>query len=245
MTRSDMEDAAKLRDLTRFHAILDRLEQGVGGARRLSSSDGRMDWPTRGVYFFFEPGEVRTDSGDGPRVVRVGTHALTTRSRTTRWNRLSNHRGTSGTGGGNHRGSIFRLLVGTALMHRDPSCAVDTWGQGNSAAGPVRDAERALERRVSGVIGAMPLLWLRIDDPPDPASRRGYIERNAIGLLSDFDRTPYDPPSRGWLGFHCTRPKVRQSGLWNQQHVEEPYDPAFLEVLDRLVTEQLTVGNER
>ena len=38
-----MEDAAKLRDLTRFYTILDRLEQGVGGARRLSSSDGRMD----------------------------------------------------------------------------------------------------------------------------------------------------------------------------------------------------------
>ena len=102
-----MEDAAKLRDLTRFYVILDRLEQGVGGARRLSSSDGRMDWPTRGVYFFFEPGEVRTDSGDGPRVVRVGTHALTTRSRTTLWNRLSNHRGTAGTGGGNHRGPSF------------------------------------------------------------------------------------------------------------------------------------------
>ena len=240
-----MEDAAKARDLTRFYAILDRLEQGVGRARRLSSSDGRMDWPTRGVYFFFEPGEVRTDSGDGLRVVRVGTHALTARSRTTLWNRLSSHRGTAGTGGGNHRGSIFRLLVGTALMHRDPSCAVDTWRQGNSAASPVRDAERALERRVSGVIGAMPLLWLRIDDPPDPASRRGYIERNAIGLLSDFDRVPHDPPSRGWLGSHCTRPKVRQSGLWNQQHVEESYDPAFLEVLDRLVTEQLIVGNER
>ena len=243
--RSDMEDAAKLQDLIRFYAILGRLEQGVGGARRLSSSDGRMDWPTRGVYFFFEPGEVRTDSGNGPRVVRVGTHALTARSRTTLWNRLSNHRGTVATGGGSHRGSIFRLLVGTALMHRDPSRAVDTWGQGNSAAGPIRDAERALERRVSGVIGAMPLLWLRIDDPPDPASRRGYIERNAIGLLSDFDRAPHDPPSRGWLGSHCSRPKVRQSGLWNQQHVEESYAPAFLEVLDRLVTEQLTVGNER
>lgn len=91
----------------------------------------------------------------------------------------------------------------------------------------------------------MPLLWLRIDDPPDPTSRRGYIERNAIGLLSDFDGEPHDPPSRGWLGSHCTRLKARQSGLWNQQHVEESYAPAFLEVLDRLVAEQLTVGNER
>ena len=62
---------------------------------------------------------------------------------------------------------------------------------------------------------------------PDPASRRGYIERNAIGLLSDFDRVSYDRPSRGWLGSHCARPKVRQSGLWNQQHVEESHDPAF------------------
>ncbi|MDD9982828.1 MAG: hypothetical protein OXU81_15965 [Gammaproteobacteria bacterium] len=112
-------DAVRLRDLARIYAILDRPEQGVGGARRLSSTDGRMDWPTRGVYFFFEPGEVRTDSGNGPRGVRVGTHALTARSRTTLWNRLSNHRGTAATGGGNHRGSIFRLLVGTALMHRE------------------------------------------------------------------------------------------------------------------------------
>ena len=72
-----MNDRAKLRDLTHFYATLDRPEQGVGGVRRLSSSDGRMDWPTRGACFFFEPGEVRTDSGDGPRVVRVGTHALT------------------------------------------------------------------------------------------------------------------------------------------------------------------------
>ena len=52
-----MEDAAKLQDLIRFYAILGRLEQGVGGARRLSSSDGRMDWPTRGVHSFFEPGD--------------------------------------------------------------------------------------------------------------------------------------------------------------------------------------------
>jgi hypothetical protein len=103
----------RLSDLVRYYDLLDRLEQKLGGERRLSECSGRMDWPKRGVYFFFEPGEERRDSGHGPRVVRVGTHALTTNSRTTLWNRLSQHRGVEKSGGGNHRGSIFRLIVGS------------------------------------------------------------------------------------------------------------------------------------
>jgi hypothetical protein len=34
-----------------------------------------MVWLQRGVYFFMEGGEHRTDSGEGLRIVRVGTHA--------------------------------------------------------------------------------------------------------------------------------------------------------------------------
>jgi hypothetical protein len=63
-----------------------------------------MVWPKRGVYFFFETGESRSDSGSGPRVVRVGTHALREGSRAKLWTRLSQHQGTITTGGGNHRG---------------------------------------------------------------------------------------------------------------------------------------------
>ncbi|HTV26286.1 MAG TPA: hypothetical protein VMF32_00715 [Xanthobacteraceae bacterium] len=99
-------------DLLRFYDLLARLEEKIGGARVLSDCSGRMNWPQRGVYFFFEPGELRSDTGNGPRVVRVGTHALTDTSRTTLWKRLSQHRGTGNAGGGNHRGSIFRLLIG-------------------------------------------------------------------------------------------------------------------------------------
>ena len=74
-----------------------------------------MDWPRRGVYFFFEPGESRSLSGTGSRIVRLGTHALANGSRSTLWQRLSQHRGNAKGDGGNHRGSIFRLLVGVAL----------------------------------------------------------------------------------------------------------------------------------
>lgn len=72
----------RLQDLIRFYELLDRLAQRVGGPRRLAYCDGRQGWPERGVYFFFETGESRTDSGSGPRVVRVGTHALARNSGT-------------------------------------------------------------------------------------------------------------------------------------------------------------------
>ena len=97
--------------LVRFYTLLDRLENKVGGRRRLSTCHGRIDWPQRGIYFFMEDGESRTHTGKGSRIVRVGTHALVSGSQTTLWRRLSQHKGQEKSGGGNHRGSIFRLLV--------------------------------------------------------------------------------------------------------------------------------------
>lgn len=223
-----------LHDLIRFYEILNMLAERIGGPRILAKCTGRMDWPERGVYFFQEYGETCSDSGTGLRIVRVGTNALKTGSRTTLWNRLSQHRGTVKTGAGNHRGSIFRLLVGTALSATN-GMTVPTWGHGSSAPKPVRDKERRLEEFVSKVIGQMPFLWLEVPDPAGPDSLRGYIERNAIALLSNYNRPVLDPPSSSWLGTHCNREKVRASGLWNQEHVHESYDPAFLGELERLV----------
>ncbi len=82
-------------DLDQFYELLDHLRKALGGYRRLRDCDGRSGWPKRGVYFFFEDGEVR-ENGRDLRVVRVGTHALTATSRTTLWNRLSAHRGNPG-----------------------------------------------------------------------------------------------------------------------------------------------------
>src|SRR5262245_19918112 len=106
----------RLDDLMRFYELTGKLSEAVGSARLFAECNGRLGWPRRGVYFFMEAGEVRADTGSGPRVVRVGTHALKTGSGTSLWNRLSQHRGQARSGGGNHRGSIFPLIVGTALI---------------------------------------------------------------------------------------------------------------------------------
>jgi hypothetical protein len=223
----------RIADLRSFYCILNRLEQRLGGAKTLGDCSGRIPWPQRGVYFFFEGGEHRSDTGAGRRVVRVGTHALTSSSRTKLWTRLSQHRGQTGSGGGNHRGSIFRLIVGTALINRDQyACA--TWGKGSSVARDIRNQENDMERAVSAVIRDMPFLWLHVDDEPGAESLRGYIERNAIALLSNFDRTPIDPASSSWLGHYCNRERIRKSGLWNTNHVDESCEPTFLKELERL-----------
>ena len=78
---------SRLEDLQRFYDILGRLEQKIGGARILANCSKDTGWPNRGVYFFHEPGEMRSDTGEGPRIVRVGTHATTGDSDTTLWDR--------------------------------------------------------------------------------------------------------------------------------------------------------------
>lgn len=221
-------------DLRRFYALLDRLSNAVGGPRCLASCTGRSDWPTRGVYFFQEKGEERRESGSGHRIVRVGTHALTASSRTTLWNRLSQHKGVRNTGGGNHRGSIFRLLLGTALINSAKQ-TYPSWGQGSTASRSTRDAEHRLEALVSTYIGRMPFLWLAIDAESGPDNLRGYVEQNSIALLSNFNKIAIDSPSANWLGHYCSREKVRTSGLWNQRHVEQNYAPEFLDTLESLV----------
>ena len=213
--------------LARFYDLLDRLEGKLGGARRLSECTGRMNWPRRGVYFFRETGEVRTDTGEGLRIVRVGQS-------TNLWGGLNFHKGTANPPGGKHRESVFREIVGAALITKH-KYSYPTWGQRNLDSMEVRENERPLERAVSVPIGAMPFLWLAVEDEAGPDSCRGYIERNAIALLSNYGRKPIDPPSPQWLGHCSNRERVRLSGLWNSNQVDDDYDPAFLDALQQLI----------
>ena len=61
------------------------------------------------------------------------------------------------------------------------------------------------------------------------------IERNAIALLSGYREPAPDPPSSDWLGHLSDRERVRSSGLWNNNHVDEDYDSSFLDVFARRI----------
>ena len=176
-----------------------------------------------GVYFFYECGEYRSASATPRlRVVRVGKS-------TTLCNRLLQHKGNK-SGGGNHRASIFRLLVGTALLAKNQRQCIG-WDINGPPSRGMPIARPEVERWVTGTLGQMWVLWLPIKNK----AKRNFIESNAIALLSNYSKITVDCPSWGWLGYHCTRPKVRKSGLWNQDYVGRPYDQKFLTELGKLI----------
>ncbi|MEE9509487.1 MAG: hypothetical protein V3V81_03235 [Candidatus Bathyarchaeia archaeon] len=92
------------------------------------------------------------------RVVRVGTHAVSQNSKTRLWDRLRTHRGTLSSkyrGGGNHRASVFRKLVGSAIIQRE-HLKCDNWDVGQSAKECVRKAEHYIEVKASKYIYTYP-----------------------------------------------------------------------------------------
>ena len=169
---------------------------------------------------------------------RVGTHALTAASQATLWGRLRQHRGhISGRhpGGGNHRASVFRRHVGAAIIRRRklPPGLLDSWLDRHGPRTGHADQETRIEEATSTYIGAMPFLWLAIEQRAD----RGCVERNSIALTSCL-ADGLDQPSAGWLGHEAARAEISQSGLWNIEHIRHHHEPGFLDLLDQLIHHQ-------
>lgn len=220
-----------------FYRIMRDLYSFQDGGRRLIDCSGKLDWPQRGVYFFLEEqndtrGRMRRHGM--PRITRIGTHAVSLGSKTTLWDRLSTHRGTS-EGLGSHRSSIFRLHVGHALVRAaKDGTRLETWGVGQSASADIRKDEANLERKVSETLGLMKVLWLDVPDSPMASSDRAFVERNAIGALSRYNLLNAFE-SNLWLGNYSAEYRITLSGLWNLNHLFEQPHGAFLGVLQHYV----------
>ncbi len=100
---------------------------------------------------------------------------------------------------------------------------------------PGKEHDFEIEKRISAVTREMHFLWLAVEDEPGPNSERGYIERNAIALLSNYGKADVDSPSVRWLGRHTKDDKICNSGLWNVNHVDEHYEENFFDRFQSLV----------
>ena len=212
-------------DLRRFYGLMRRLERNSGGRLALGEVE-RTDCPDRGVYFFFEPGERRSGSGSGERVVRVGSHALRAGQTPPLWSRIAKHKGADSPTG-RQRGSVFRSRVGSAICRSIRGLGPRRWPT---------DAHRGDAARIEGLINErmwpMTMLLLAVGR----RMHRDYIERNAIALLSEYRmKNPIDPASDNWLGHYCDREEVRESGLWQNHHVVGNWDPEFFDLLEEYV----------
>lgn len=222
--------------MNRFKILLKKLWRHQKGGIQIANCSGKTELPNRGIYFILDH---QKSAKTMPRIVRVGTHAVSHGAKTSLWNRLSTHRGTLD-GRGSHRSSIFRSHVGRAIMKKNPKTSwPTTWSVGQQAPAEIREQEVLLEREVSRHIGALGVLWLNVPDEPHANSDRAYIERGVIGLLSRFGLLT--PNTHGnWLGSYSHDWRIAASGIWNLDHIFSFPDPHLLDVLEKYVN--VTIG---
>jgi len=189
--------------------------------------------PQKGLYLFFDQNEQSQYASGLPRIVRIGTHGVSQGSKSSLRSRLRAHFGL-GSGGGNHRASVFRLHVGNAIIERDNlGSSYQSWAIGQSADRATTSAEFALELQVSSYIRSLKCMVFDINDESSLLSARAAVEKFIITLISE-NGIILDPPSPSWLGLHSNRSAIRHSGLWNVQHIGAKCEPPAEQLFDSL-----------
>ncbi len=220
------------KDLDMFYRLLDWYEHQEDNRIAIGQVSRNL-LPARGWCFFYEKGECRQNLSV-QRVVRVESH-YEYDDKNSIYNQILTHRGNIAgvySGGGNHRISVLRKHIGTAIMNKlNRSCT--TW-ENDKANTSTRKKEHWLELLVSEETSSMEVLVVPIEDS-NPERIAKYIEQNAIALLSNFNKKPMDGPSSDWLGNYCSNTLVRGSGLWNSNGVMYQYDRHFMEIFEILV----------
>jgi hypothetical protein len=222
----------RIKHINRFYSLINELES-FEKKRILKNSTGKLHWPKQGIYYFFERNENRENGN--PKVVRIGTHAVSKGSKTKYWERLRQHKGTK-KGTGNHRGSVFRKLIGKSLISKyNLSVEFSEWGN-NKVYKENKQKEEILELQVSEIIGEMEFLSLSVPGESNKNNMRAYIETNSIALLSNRKKEgKIDLPSENWLGNYSGHNHILESGLWNSDDTEKNYDSNFLDKLEELI----------
>lgn len=212
--------AARLADIRVLYAWINN--QRKSGNLFVFSALQHYKTPQRGVYIFLDTHESNFERS-GPRIVRVGTHAVSLGSKTSLRTRLRNHLGPK-SGVGNHRGSIFRLHVGRALIQASGKIDYsEFWGVGQAATQDIKTLEASHEQQVTRYLEKLEVAVVPVLDDPSKNSLRAIIEAQLIALCTEGLQT-IDVPSLNWLGKHSPIPQIRNSGLWNIRAVGRRYD---------------------
>ncbi len=165
------------------------------------------DLPRNGLAFFYEQSE-------GSRIVYVDIH----KAEAGLYTRLRKHFGTRNSSRAWRRTSDLRLAIGGALLVRDQDPRIQEWAD--------RQGERMPEVEAMVTDQLLTTFTFRALQV-DSLDERLSLERDLIATLS---ATPEMTPE--WLGQYAVSARIRESGLWNSDHVGAPERAD----LDRLAT---------
>jgi len=194
---------------------------------KLLSRKGKVghDVPKNGLYFWYEEDEL--GHGGKQRITRVGTHKKQGRLQA----RINEHFG------GVREGSVFRKHLGGTLMrlNTEPEAEVKAWYEKRKENPRFNDPKfKYYEEGVTKQAEDSSYRVLRVDD----SNERLQMEEKLIALFSHCETCC---PSKKWLGNHAYRKEIRDSGLWNINHIHSvnEFTQSDLPRLRQLVDETL------
>ncbi len=191
-----------------------------------------MQW-AHGIYVLFEDGELAHGVA---RIVRIGTHTGDNQLPS----RIAEHFVKE-----NKDRSIFRKNIGRALLNKDGDPFLDQWEidlttrEARTMHGQHIDKDklRQTEKRVSDYMQhKIRFLCFEIESKDD---RQLWESRFAATVAQCAECRP----SPTWLGRHSPKAKIRESGLWQEQHIDgQPLSPAEYGVLTAIVAQGTADG---
>jgi len=189
-----------------------------------------IDWknlPNNGVYFFYEKGETWGHGGGKSRIVRVGTHREGNFI-----SRMKSHYIDDKIIERIHRNSacpkdrsIFRKNIGRAILAKTKSDYLPVWEvdfqtpKNRLRYGDKRniELEKNLEHRINQMLKEKFNFKVVPTGMHEAIIGGKGLEARLIGTLSHCKSCR---PSNKWLGRYSPKEKIRSSGLWLEQHLD-------------------------
>ncbi len=185
--------------------------------------------PRNGIYFFYEEGEIWGHGDDHPRIVRIGTHKDGNfRSRIREHFLLDETRmNFDATRPAPHDRSIFRKNLGRALLNKANDEYLRIWDidftprRNRAEFGALRDIqkEQQIESKITQILSEKFSFKFIIIENQMNRMGAGGLESSLIGTVA---RCPLCKPSNDWLGNHSSKSQIKNSGLWQVQHLKAP-----------------------
>ena len=187
------------------------------------------DLPKNGIYFFYEKGEFwGHDDSKKPRIVRVGTHRKDNfRSRISQHFLVNNPNiklCLDDLAPKNR--SIFRKNLGRAILSLEKSKYLSTWDidftsrNAKDKLSHLRDIdfESETENKISFLLkDNFSFRYIKVESQKARIGSKG-LESSLVGTLSHCQVCLSSP---NWLGRYSPVKKIRESGLWQVQHLND------------------------
>ncbi len=200
--------------------------------------------PLRGIYFFYEEGEIWGHGNEKLRIVRIGTH----RGNNFR-NRISEHFLI------NERKmdfdknkpkpadrSIFRKNLGRALLNRNNDPYLKIWEidflprDNRDKYKDSRDIEKekSIEEQITKILRDRFFFRFIIIENDDERIGSKGLESRLIATVSGCKNCK---GSKDWLGNYSPKKQIRTSGLWLTQHLNaEEISSEDMTIIEKLIS---------